>query len=96
MAELFISPKDSIYTVLQKEYDMIQQECKRLDDSAMVDECYNISLMYHHYEVIGIVNEFFKSGRLSSQSRTRLDTFYTLVHTELCWGEDGKILHIGR
>jgi hypothetical protein len=73
---------------------MINEECKRLDDGAMVDECYTISLTYHHFETIGIVNEFFKTGKMTKEGRKKLDTFYTLVHTELCWGENGKILHI--
>jgi NAD-dependent dihydropyrimidine dehydrogenase PreA subunit len=94
MDELFVSASDSVYTVIQKEIEIVKQECSRLDNDAMVDECYNISLRFHHFEVINIVNEYFKIGYISPEQRLRLDSFYVLVHTDLCWGDDGKILHI--
>lgn len=94
MSALVIHENENVFTVIHLELELVAREVKNLDNAALVDECYNISLNYHHFEAIAVINKYYKDGKLLPEDRTTLDNFYILVHTRLCWGDNGKVFDI--
>lgn len=93
MTDLKLDERESPYTYMSKEIEMMRNEVNNLDDNSLIDECYAIAFRFNERKVLGIIEEFNYKGRIKKHERKYLENFYVLVHTELMWGIDGTILH---
>jgi len=94
MSTLKMIEGQEAYTYFHQEIKLVSEEVTNLDDEALVDECYSILMQFPSSDLDKIMNYYEKHKSLTSTQRKSLEGFYILAYTELCWSDNGQILHI--